>query len=988
MPKTYLLVILAASAFALDHIPPEENAAVRLDNELRAKLSQEERNAECCRKRMRCCRKRLDPPDIEIRALLVRCPRNPCSEGGNRRVKQPLQQQREESLRSFQGFDEDEPLVNSEVKKCHKKMLITMRIKNAGPTNCKNVFVVVDHVYDPATSMNARLLYPYVIKIKQEPITEMYKLRFQHVVNSEAREVVYNKHDGNYTGCDTTSNTPTCGVVKYNGKVVPYSTGFCCSCDALVNNRRQPEPLGSTGAVISYSDPATLLENVQCPRNLKGNNNEAEINMDEKTIDELKSVRGTPQETKSSPTNDFIAVLDEAPPLSSHNNNTAVNAIPLLTAQRSQDQPLDIEGAVFGDPFNQNVFIRRIRNELPYDVIVPTGKNLKRKVEELERLLSDQLLLENQAAEKAEEKRQVVSSGNQRRGGQNCADRYTPPKLDPGKYHESTHCLKFSDLWYTVYQLHEPLLEHSFYVQVFEKHEDVDGNTRWRDLTKGRMIRMGMFNPSYKDEDETVAFHYKSKVNKPDEGEAINYKNARLLIPEGTSKLDPEQYPEITGGPPEYLVVQQNQISMDGDQCNIAGVGYEAFVKQPNRCSVPRGSCLANQPRHLWSHDRQKEMMGKKGCFFLKNYGTLSKVPIRQNSVGQDRFLAFEYSGKHYSLLDMEIKADFNTVLLKYGPGKITEVYVDSTSATRTVLTVKVTNSGLVSGEFFVGLSDCPLEMPSYLNNIKSTAFTIAPQHQHIFNLEINYELPVDRFHCSIEAFNGKSELVAIRRIRIQKFDRCICTWHCLCACLGSTDGLKCRPMSLEHYHAAGFQGALPIATVAQKYTLVDEIISWSFYFLVFMLLTFLFLGLAKAIVGCCCCAPVGIWGLDLFLGLPRKMNSYYESELRGRRVVYDKKGWPVHPDDCKRRVRNVSRVTEFCMNVVFFYTYPVTVVFVLLRRLCCPFYVYEDEDVNEGECFKRMSRPSIARCSRQRSRPCASGGVSFEDVQGSECER
>lgn len=532
---------------------------------------------------------------------------------------------------------------------------------------------------------------------------------------------------------------------------------------------------------------------------------------------------------------------------------------------------------------------------------------------------------------------------------------------------------------------------------MFEKHEDNEGNTRWRDLTKGKMIRMGMFNSFYKDEDETIAFRYKSKMKKPEEFQSINYKNARLLIPEGTSKLDPVEYPEIAGGPAEYLLVQQNQISMDGDQCNIAGVGYEAFFNQPNRCSVPRGNCLANQPRHLWLHDRQAERMGRSGCFFLKNYGELSKIPIRQNASGQDRFLAMEYSGKHSSLVDMEIKADFNTVLLKHAPGRITEVYVDSTSGFTTKLTIKVTNAGLISEMYYVALSDCPLEMPTSLNSIKSRPVIIAPQNQHIYKLEINFDLPVDRFHCSVEALNGKDELVAVRRIRIQKFDRCICTWHCLCSCLGSLEGLKCRPMSLDHYHAAGFQGALPIATSLQKYTLADEIISGAFYFSLFLLMTLLILGLSKAVIGCCCCTMIGLWGLDLLLGLPRRMRSYYEPELHHREVVYDESGWPIHPDT-KKRVRNISRITEFCMNLVFFYIYPLTIFFILLKRICCPYYVYEQDDGESSTCYKKTRTVTFEHCSRKRKFSvqdllkkrfsCSEGIISFEDVTDSECER
>lgn len=84
---------------------------------------------------------------------------------------------------------------------------------------------------------------------------------------------------------------------------------------------------------------------------------------------------------------------------------------------------------------------------------------------------------------------------------------------------------------------------------------------------------------------------------------------------------DVGEYVESSGGAAEYLVVDAGRVSADGDRCDVAGVGFEAFAKQPNRCSVPKGSCLSNQPKGLWRHDKAAEMDGTKGCFFLKYYG-------------------------------------------------------------------------------------------------------------------------------------------------------------------------------------------------------------------------------------------------------------------------------------------------------------------------------------------------------------------------------
>lgn len=399
MTDLYITLILLSFACAHEFISSDQADILKLNNELRQRLSQEQRNAECCRKKMRCCKQRLDPPDIEIRAILVRCPRNPCNtDTVTRHFRQPLFQRHEESLRNFQGFDEDEPLANAEVRKCRKKLLVTMKIRNAGPTNCKNVFVVVDHVYDPVTSTSARLLNPYVIKIKQEPITEMYKLRFQHVVNSEAKEVVYNKHSGNYTGCDTTSSTPTCGAVKFFGKILPYSTGFCCSCDALVNSKRQPDS-GMSNSIIGYTDPSNILEKVQCPRHVMGNENRENLNQDEKTIDDFSETLEEPKVPRlAEDTNDFN--LENITGVAINGIDIMLPAIK-LSEQSTQDEPVGIEGVIMSDPFSRNVFIRKIRDEDDDEESSPTGEELKQKVDELERLLNDQLELDSEAARKA-----------------------------------------------------------------------------------------------------------------------------------------------------------------------------------------------------------------------------------------------------------------------------------------------------------------------------------------------------------------------------------------------------------------------------------------------------------------------------------------------------------------------------------------------------------------------------------------------------------
>ncbi|KAI5756177.1 hypothetical protein M8J77_022763 [Diaphorina citri] len=83
-------------------------------------------------------------------------------------------------------------------------------------------------------------------------------------------------------------------------------------------------------------------------------------------------------------------------------------------------------------------------------------------------------------------KRQITSSGVQVRGGQSCVDRIVPSYVtDPDTYHESAHCLRFSDIWYTLYKLNSPVIEHSLEVNIFEKHYVDEHVGHWSQLSKG-----------------------------------------------------------------------------------------------------------------------------------------------------------------------------------------------------------------------------------------------------------------------------------------------------------------------------------------------------------------------------------------------------------------------------------------------------------------------------------------------------------------------
>lgn len=53
----------------------------------------------------------------------------------------------------------------------------------------------------------------------------------------------------------------------------------------------------------------------------------------------------------------------------------------------------------------------------------------------------------------------------------------------------SVHCLKLSDLWYSVYRFQAPIVVHEISLQAFQKKDDANGKEYWVDLTRAQTIK-------------------------------------------------------------------------------------------------------------------------------------------------------------------------------------------------------------------------------------------------------------------------------------------------------------------------------------------------------------------------------------------------------------------------------------------------------------------------------------------------------------------
>lgn len=139
------------------------------------------------------------------------------------------------------------------LQNCAKKIIATIGLEGMSPDSQT---IVVNELFDSETGKRSILVNPYVVILHQNPMEQIYQLEYLHDVNGEAKEEIINKRRTGFKGCDDFSDNPTCGKMFSDGKIIPFSQGFCCSCDEKTNKKRQPEEYAKENEKI-HSTPNT-----------------------------------------------------------------------------------------------------------------------------------------------------------------------------------------------------------------------------------------------------------------------------------------------------------------------------------------------------------------------------------------------------------------------------------------------------------------------------------------------------------------------------------------------------------------------------------------------------------------------------------------------------------------------------------------------------------------------------------------------------------
>ncbi|CAH0722703.1 unnamed protein product, partial [Brenthis ino] len=435
---------------------------------------------------------------------------------------------------------------------------------------------------------------------------------------------------------------------------------------------------------------------------------------------------------------------------------------------------------------------------------------------------------------------------------------------------------------FALYEINDPELLCAAHLQLFEKLISPRGKTLWNDLTKDETATVNIKNSKWSNQD--VIIQYKPVEYLTREDFSLPLQNLCLIVPlKGADDIYQE------GKVRDFFIVPMNDVITLNDL-----VGEKKRNLNENESSSAYNMSIGQDYRRVGVRTTRALMSDRND---LKIF-----------SRGSEKYLKVPHTKPHHAQLDIEARADDNELVLVGAFGRLMTIVSDSTRATRTVLTVQASNTGLAASNFRVLIRDCiPSSMVMSAENAVADTVMLPPRHTKSFRINILFKIPVDIAHCAVALVNDDDESIAVRDIKIKKEDRCFCVWYCDCVCLSEDPKLLCRSLSDAQLVAAGLpvqRGTRHVRSICYPDVVTINI----FVTMIGILLALLFLGIIKGFLGLILRGG-GSWGLHLILQTPRKLERYYESSLRSRRVVYDKEGWPIHPDTKQRDIRLVSKL-------------------------------------------------------------------------------
>ncbi|EFC41606.1 predicted protein [Naegleria gruberi] len=272
----------------------------------------------------------------------------------------------------------------------------------------------------------------------------------------------------------------------------------------------------------------------------------------------------------------------------------------------------------------------------------------------------------------------------------------------------SAHCLRLGEVYWDAYEIEGYVMSFEISVFIGETGFDdigkvtVSPSSKLAQLPKGGRVELeGDFSA------------YKS---------VPLYESKYLFIPSS-----PKTSPIVVNGQANWMFIDKSMVTLSGSECDKIGVSYAQFRNQPNACSRPALTCLANQIEDLRLADVELMKSGlKSGKYIVSNFGSFA---VNKTNTGNvlEKYLDEDTN----SQINLYINGENVKFLITKSAAEISEAYVKTfTSLSKEgEMLVSVKNKGANGCSYVVTVTECS---DNILTIVQQTVFVDASNKKEL----------------------------------------------------------------------------------------------------------------------------------------------------------------------------------------------------------------------------------------------------------------
>ncbi|EME31581.1 uncharacterized protein Gasu_12520 [Galdieria sulphuraria] len=213
----------------------------------------------------------------------------------------------------------------------------------------------------------------------------------------------------------------------------------------------------------------------------------------------------------------------------------------------------------------------------------------------------------------------------------------------------------------------------------------------------------------------------------------------------------------------KWMLVDTDQVTLSGDECNKVGVSYSAFQDESSRCLRAVNSCLGNQLENFYKSDLKALQEGTSGNYFVQFFGDFDGNEVS----GANPKMRFWTDRIQSSDILLQFAAESLFHVVDVSEGKIIGANVNLVQAysKNGKMTVTLQNTGKVEASYEVAVS-CPnnilpiLAQQVYIlpNQTKNVTFQVDVENTHGGHFVCNVSLQnsigqsISRYQVKVES--------------------------------------------------------------------------------------------------------------------------------------------------------------------------------------------------------------------------------------------